>query len=69
VELTDETSRAQEKHEAINVMVKYPSGGQQKTVEVSVNFNLGDFCREAQQVFGIPKNRETFLMLEKLVKF
>jgi hypothetical protein len=54
--------------EEITVLVKYlcpHSGEQQKTADVSIDFNLGDFRRDAQEVFGIPKTRKAVLILEK----
>jgi hypothetical protein len=52
------------KLEEITVIVKCPCSGQQQTVDLPIDFNLGDFRREAQEVFGIPKSRETFIILE-----
>ncbi len=59
---------AEEKHEEITVVVKcrHPhSGEQQKTAEIPIDFNLGDFRTEAQEVFGIHNTCTTVLILEK----
>jgi len=56
---------AEEKYDEITVIVKYPLREQQKTAEVPVDLNLGEFRTEAQEVFGIHKTCETVLILEK----
>ena len=53
------------KIEEITVIVKYPMTGQQKTTEVLLDFNLGEFGIAAAEVFDIQPKRDFFLMTEK----
>jgi hypothetical protein len=51
--------------EEITVLVKYPTGGQEEQADVPLEFNLGEFRKQSQENFAIPKNRNCTLMLEK----
>jgi hypothetical protein len=51
--------------EEITVIVKYPTSGKKESADVPVDFNLGEFRKEVQEMFEIPQSRNCTLMLEK----
>jgi hypothetical protein len=51
--------------EEITVLVKYPTGGQEEQADVPLDFNLGEFRKQSQENFAIPKTRNCTLALEK----
>lgn len=52
--------------EEITVLIKYLTGGNDgEEATVILDLNLGEFRKEAQEMFGIAKNRNCHLMLEK----
>jgi len=52
--------------EEITVLIKYVTGGKDgEEATVALDLNLGEFRKESQEIFGVPKNRNCHLMLEK----
>lgn len=51
--------------EEITVLVKYLIAGKEEEATVVVDLNLGEFRKECHETFGVPKTRNSTLVLEK----
>ncbi|MDJ1169830.1 hypothetical protein PMG71_10370 [Roseofilum sp. BLCC_M154] len=49
----------------ITVLVKYPNAGKEEEATVPLDLQLGEFRKECHEIFGVPKTRNSTLILEK----
>lgn len=51
--------------EEITVLVKYPNAGKEEDATVALDLKLGEFRKDCHENFGVPKTRNSTLILEK----
>jgi len=51
--------------EEITVLVKYLTAGKEEEATIPLDLKLGEFRKECHEIFGVPKTRNSTLILEK----
>ncbi len=51
--------------EEITVIVKYLTAGKEEEAAVPLELQIGEFRKECHEIFGVPKTRNSTLILEK----